>query len=209
MSMRLARIQKEYDDVRNGFDTHPFITVMPNGGSPPESYKIIYAINGVERIAQKRPVTRNRHEVEIRLPVRYPKEAPVVTINTPIFHPNFSKTHVCIGDHWAAQERVIHLISRVGEMIAYQSYNPRSPLNAEAARWCETNDGRGGLFPIDRRSIDPVEADAQSAAHSESTPEIIFKDSKTTAERNQEGATRNLQDLDSLRIIFKPPPPPQ
>lgn len=209
MSMRLVRIQKEYDDVRSGFDTHPFITVIPNGGTPPESYKVVYAIVGIERLSGNTPVIRNRHEVELRFPVNYPRAAPIVTINTPIFHPNFSKTNVCIGDHWAAQERVIHLISRIGEMITYQSYNPKSPLNGEAAHWCSSNEGGSGLFPVDSRSMDPVEADAPAAGRSTSTPEIIFRDSKETTGQGRGSEERRVQDLDSLRIIFKPPPPPQ
>src|SRR5262249_32671744 len=39
-------------------------------------------------------------------------------------------------------------VARIGEMIAYQSYNTKSPLNGEAARWVADN--------LDRLPLDPV-----------------------------------------------------
>ena len=54
---------------------------------------------------------------------------------TPIFHPNIAPHAICIGDHWSAGEPLASIMARIGEMIAYQSYNTKSPLNGEAARW--------------------------------------------------------------------------
>ena len=52
-----------------------------------------------------------------------------------LFHPNIAPHAICIGDHWSAGEPLVALGIRIGEMIAYQSYNTKSPLNGEAARW--------------------------------------------------------------------------
>ena len=35
------------------------------------------------------------------------------------------------------------MVSRIGEMLAYQSFNVKSPLNGEAARWVEKTYGQG------------------------------------------------------------------
>jgi endogenous inhibitor of DNA gyrase (YacG/DUF329 family) len=40
------------------------------------------------------------------------------------------------------------MVARIGEMIAYQSYNTKSPLNGEAARWVEQNHQQLPLDPI-------------------------------------------------------------
>ena len=56
---------------------------------------------------------------------------------------------MCIGDNWTAGESLDHLIQRVGEILAYQSYNTKSPLNGRAAQW--VNEHR------DRLPVDPEE----------------------------------------------------
>src|SRR5258705_11678184 len=74
---------------------------------------------------------------------------------TPVFHPNFDDAMVCIGDFWAASERLDDLIIRLGRMIAYQEYNTKSPLNGLAAKWAAQNID---LLPIDVRVISPPAA---------------------------------------------------
>jgi LSD1 subclass zinc finger protein len=58
---------------------------------------------------------------------------------TPVFHPNIAPHAICVGDHWNAGEPIWSIVSRIAEMIAFQSYNVKSPLNGEAARWVEQN----------------------------------------------------------------------
>jgi ubiquitin-protein ligase len=71
---------------------------------------------------------------------------------TPIFHPNIDPSTICVGDHWTAGERLVDLVIRIGEMIAYQAYNIRSPLDGEAAMWADLN---GEKLPIDARNLRP------------------------------------------------------
>ena len=68
---------------------------------------------------------------------------------TPVFHPNIDPAKICIGDHWSAGQRLAHLIARIGEMIAYQSYNTKSPLNGQAAAWAELNQDKLPLETVD------------------------------------------------------------
>ncbi len=58
---------------------------------------------------------------------------------------NLFGSYICIDDYWAAGETLADVIIQIGQMIQYQSYNPKSPLNAVAARWCQQNEH---LFPI-------------------------------------------------------------
>jgi hypothetical protein len=55
---------------------------------------------------------------------------------------------ICIGDHWSPGEPLWSIIARIGEMISYQSYNTKSPLNGEAARWVDEH--------VDELPLDPV-----------------------------------------------------
>ena len=74
---------------------------------------------------------------------------------TPVFHPNIAPHAICIGDHWNAGEPLWSMIARIGEMIAYQSYNTKSPLNGEAARWVESNLDK---LPLDKTNFMPDDA---------------------------------------------------
>ena len=99
------------------------------------------------------------HMVEIALPLSYPRMPPQCRMLTPIFHPNIAPHAICIGDHWSPGEPLWSIIARIGEMISYQSYNTKSPLNGEAARWVDEH--------LDELPLDPVSMmpdDAESHA---------------------------------------------
>ena len=80
---------------------------------------------------------------------------------TPVFHPNFDDSSVCIGDFWAASESLDDLIIRIGRMITYQEYNTKSPLNGLAAKWAAQNTH---LLPVDPRAVAPPLEGAPAAA---------------------------------------------
>ena len=70
-------------------------------------------------------------------------------MTTPVFHPNIDPQKICIGDHWSAGQSLAHLVVRIAEMICYQSYNVKSPLNAQAAAWAQELLSRLPLENID------------------------------------------------------------
>jgi len=82
---------------------------------------------------------------------------------TPIFHPNIAPHAICIGDHWSAGAPLASIVARIGEMIAYQSYNTKSPLNGEAARWVDQNPDRLPLDPVSLLVDDEPTAAAMTA----------------------------------------------
>jgi ubiquitin-protein ligase len=53
--------------------------------------------------------------------------------------PNIDPQKICIGDHWSAGQSLALMVVRIAEMICYQSYNLKSPLNATAAAWAVQN----------------------------------------------------------------------
>jgi predicted Zn finger-like uncharacterized protein len=69
---------------------------------------------------------------------------------SPVFHPNIAPHAICVGDHWSPGESLQSIVARIGEMLAYQSYNVKSPLNGEAARWVAQNEDR---LPLDDVSL--------------------------------------------------------
>ena len=137
------------------FTSFPLIHLERIQGNPPETYVVSYRIRGIERVRGESIVYRNYHEVEIKLPGTYPRTPPMCRMLTPIFHPNIEPAIICIGDHWTASERLCDLVVRIGEMIAYQAHNIKSPLDGEAAMWTDLH---GDMLPIDNRDLTPPES---------------------------------------------------
>ena len=170
MSARLRRLMSDYEKLTQEFTGHKYIKVEPMGGNPPERYLITY--NNIKGLkwdnAKKCPVETNFHQAEIYLHKNYPREKPQCTLRTEIFHPNFrSKGPICISDHWAAGESLVDVVIQIGQMIQYQNFNPKSPLDAVAARWSREN---AHLFPID--NVDLYEPEPEIDIESEDDIEI-------------------------------------
>ena len=151
-SVRSRRLQADQDQVKSAFDQSSLIRVKSVVGNPPEAYHIEYNVKGLVRGDNGNLVVRKQHIVEIRLTRDYPRQSPVCRMLTPIFHPNIEPAMICVGDHWTAGERLVDLIVRIGEMITYQAYNIKSPLDGEAAMWAETNRVH---LPIDKSHLQP------------------------------------------------------
>jgi hypothetical protein len=148
MSVRNRRLRADHDMVSALFANHPFIHIQEAIGDPPERYRIEYRVRGLAMRGAE-VVEKDTHLVEIFLTLAYPRQPPQCRMLTPVFHPNIAPHAICIGDHWSAGESVAALIVRIGEMITFQSYNTKSPLNGLAARWAEENLSRLPIQKVD------------------------------------------------------------
>ena len=153
VSMRTRRLIADAQEMTETFKDFPSIRIKSTTGDPPEIYRIEYHVTGLTRGWLGRPRPKKTHLVEIQLTSDYPRLAPQCKMLTPIFHPNIDDVTICVGDHWTAGERLVDLVTRIGEMIAYQAYNIQSPLNAEAAMWADLHPSR---LPTDSRSMIPT-----------------------------------------------------
>lgn len=152
--MRLKRLQADYERLQERCAASRRILIRNTRGSPPERYEIEYAVKGLRVDTKGQIFEAVDHVAEIVLTREYPRQAPQCKMLTPIFHPNIDQAAICIGDHWAASEALGDLVVRIAEMIAYQSYNNKSPLNGEAARWADQNQAK---LPIDSVDLWPAE----------------------------------------------------
>jgi ubiquitin-protein ligase len=146
-TVRLRRLQADYEKVRDYVNRHPRLQLIQADGTPPERYQVEYRIRGLRQTADELATVKS-HMVEISLPLSYPRMPPQCRMLTPIFHPNIAPQAICIGDHWSPGEPLWSIIARIGEMISFQSYNTKSPLNGEAARWVDQH--------LDELPLDPV-----------------------------------------------------
>lgn len=139
MNPRLRRLQADYERVLAVFQEHPYIRLIQAEGNPPEKYTFEFHVAGLAPSASGTSLPANPHRAEIFLPLDYPRRPPFCRMTTPVFHPNIDPQKICIGDHWSAGQSLVQLVVHIAEMICYQSYNVRSPLNGEAAAWAEKN----------------------------------------------------------------------
>lgn len=152
LSPRIRRLKLDYDQMVQKFAGWPLIQITGTAGMPPEVYRFVYNIKGLFVSPTGDIQERDVHYLEVNLSLGYPRRAPQCRMMTPVFHPNFDDSTVCIGDFWAASEGLDDLIIRIGRMISYQEYNTKSPLNGLAAKWAEQH---AKLFPVDPRDIAP------------------------------------------------------
>jgi ubiquitin-protein ligase len=145
-NVRLRRLRADHEALRRLAHQHPKIEIEGVFGNPPERYRIVLKVKSLRERGETIEVA-TEHRLEVSMPRGYPRDAPMFRMLTPVFHPNIAPHAVCIGDNWTAGEPLDQLIQRVGEILAYQSYNTKSPLNGRAAQWVDEHRDQ---LPIDR-----------------------------------------------------------
>lgn len=149
--LRARRLVADEAEMRSTFSDGRLVRIVSAEGSPPERYVLDIAVRSFVSGSESTPPTPGElHRVEIQLTTDYPRVGPRCRMLTPIFHPNIDASAICIGDHWAAGERLSDLTIRIAEMLAFQAYNIRSPLNAVAAMWADLNPQ---ALPTDSRDL--------------------------------------------------------
>ncbi len=201
-TVRLRRLTADYEKLKEYVRLHPRIKLIQVEGDPPEQYQLEYRIRSL-RMANGELEPIKQHLVEISLPRNYPRTPPQCRMLTPVFHPNIAPHAICVGDHWSAGESLQSIVTRIGEMLAYQSYNVKSPLNGEAARWVEENRDQ---LPLDRVSL-LVEEKSAAVSHSVDPNEAR----RALPARTQESPVRQQQvahpvDDDSEPIVLPAAP---
>ncbi len=161
-NVRLRRLKADHEALRRLANLHPRIEIEGVFGNPPERYRLLLKVRSLREHGEALE-TATEHRLEVTMPKGYPRDAPLFRMLTPVFHPNIAPHAVCVGDNWTAGEALDHLIQRVGELLAYQSYNVKSPLNGRAAQWVDEHRDQ---LPIDPQEffIDLSHAPEPSAA---------------------------------------------
>lgn len=173
MSIRDKRLQADYSKMCDTFPNTGKIRIIQTSGNPPDKYQIEFDVISLVMTPKGTVSTKNKHTAEIYLTSTYPRQAPQCRMLTPVFHPNIAPHAICIGDHWAVGESLPHLVIRIAEMLAYQSYNLKSPLNGDAAQWADKNRIK---FPTDKTDFSSYYENGISSV-SESEKNSITDDS--------------------------------
>jgi hypothetical protein len=148
-NVRLRRLKSDHEALRRLAHLHPKIEIEGVFGNPPERYRLVLKVRSLRERGEAIEIA-TEHRLEVTMPRGYPRDAPLFRMLTPVFHPNIAPHAVCIGDNWTAGEPLDQLIQRVGEILGYQSYNTKSPLNGRAAQWVDEHRAE---LPIDREEF--------------------------------------------------------
>ena len=207
-SVRLRRLQADFEKLSAYAQRHPRVRLVQVEGTPPEKYQVEFQIRSL-RQHEDRFAFIDRHLVEVFLPRDYPRTPPQCRMLTPVFHPNIAPHAICIGDHWNAGEPLWSLVMRIGEMLAYQSYNTKSPLNGEAARWVDDNEDK---LPLDRVPlyIDQEERPASSAGPAVPTAKVVRPGTSTAPPQPPKTASPpvSASPVPTARVVNRPPATP-
>lgn len=174
-NVRLRRLTADYVRMQSYVRRHPRVTLVQVEGSPPEKYQLQYVVRSLRQVGGE-VTSVDTHLVEIVLPRNYPRTPPQCRMLSPVFHPNIAPHAICVGDHWGAGEPLESIVVRIGEMLAYQSYNVKSPLNGDAARWVEQHLNR---IPTDTVSMLAEEENPPPAATSSPISPAVAATSQT------------------------------
>jgi ubiquitin-protein ligase len=187
MHPRARRLTADAEQMRTEFAGHPEIEVEALGWEPPERYRVTFHLTGVKPDEHSgQPVVAEHHQALIKLPAAYPREKPYCTMDTPVFHPNFGANvgdEICIGDYWTPARTLVDIVVKIGEMLQFQTYNVRSPLNAIAARWVAENED---VFPIGNVALYQAEPEISLTADSDRLE--VDRDVEAVAEDGQDEA---------------------
>ena len=153
-TVRLRRLNADFEQLSDYTLRHPRVNIVQAAGDPPERYQLEYQIRSLRQSVDEVTIVK-QHLVEILLPRNYPRTPPQCRMLTPVFHPNIAPHAICVGDHWSAGESLTSIVIRIGEMLAFQSYNLKSPLNGEAAKWVEQHIEQ---LPVDEVCLLPDES---------------------------------------------------
>ena len=200
--IRLRRLRADFEQLSDYVRRHPRVKLLQAQGDPPEKYQFEYTIRSL-RLIDGTPKEVNEHLVEIMLPRNYPRTPPLCRMLTPVFHPNIAPHAICVGDHWSAGEPLLSIVIRIGEMLSYQSYNTKSPLNGDAAKWVEEN---GEDLPLDKVSMLVEEGSSGTNGavdHEASAP----KSRVVVAEPRAKSAP--VESLDEPELVDDEPPKPR
>lgn len=134
MNPRHRRLVADYNELRRRFDGDSHVHIQPFEPVPYERYRITYAVPSLRLSVANQPVVAPYTVVDITLPLGYPREKPFAVTTEQVFHPNFGE-HICLADYWSPAQTLADIVAEIAELLQWQRYNVRSPLNAVAANW--------------------------------------------------------------------------
>lgn len=133
------RLDAEWRDLQRAFAYHPFVEVVPLSGDPPAEFQVNYKVTTLVIDEQGQLVYMSTCPVHLWLPPHFPHTAPVVRPMAAAFHPNVTTEWIHLNPAWGPNRSLVEVISQVGFLLAFQSYDPNAVANPVAMNWVHAN----------------------------------------------------------------------
>lgn len=130
-------------DMRRLKERDPRIDYKTNRAQAPDVYELTFKLESfIEYLPgqMQSPQIGTVHKAKIVLGSLYPRKAPIVEWQTPIFHPNIHKesSQVCLGvlmDRYQPGLGLARIVGLLIEMLEWRNFDIDNAYNKEAAEW--------------------------------------------------------------------------
>ncbi len=146
MAIISEQLKAIFQEIKTSFAQHQQIQVTPIAGDPPEQYRVTYRLRGFCKEDGGEVQICPDHIITITLPFGFPHFPPSCTPESPVFHPDFDKAAICIGEFWENTPSLAELIIHIGRMLCGEIYSSNNAFNEEAATWYKKNQDK---LPLD------------------------------------------------------------
>ena len=146
---QIMRLENEWRRAQRSFAYHPVIGVAPLRGDPPHEYQIDYRVRTLVMNDAGELQYVDDVAMHMWLPPGFPNQPPVMRPMANVFHPNIALEGVYLTRPWHANDSLVDFVARIGELLAYRSYDPESVVNSVAMDWLTEN---SGMLPLDNRA---------------------------------------------------------
>jgi hypothetical protein len=139
--------------MRWSFAFHPAIRVSPIGGgeATPSAFDVEYRLRTLVTTGEGPLAYVDSSTVRVELPPAFPNAPPILRPISRLFHPNASAEQVFIHGTWdPINGSLAEWVTRCGQAIAYQTYDPAQVVNPTAAAWAAAYPN---LIPTDPHAI--------------------------------------------------------
>jgi ubiquitin-protein ligase len=154
---RPERLQADYRALTSLDKASSVLELSVDDPQNPDRYQLIFHGKGPVRGGRVHTQIElmERHEIEIRLPYRYPETEPDIRWETSIFHPNISNSGVvALGDlglDWVPEMSLEAICERLWDTARLAYFDTDSPANRTAAEWI--NGKLPWPVPVDKRPL--------------------------------------------------------
>ncbi|HSU69730.1 MAG TPA: ubiquitin-conjugating enzyme E2, partial [Tepidisphaeraceae bacterium] len=143
---QLIRLEYEWRQLQRSFAFHPHVRVVPLQSETPSEYDVEFRVRTLHVADSGQLEYTEQIPMRITLPPAFPYTAPTVHPLKAAFHPNISLEGIHLSNGWQPTQTLVDYLQRIGELLAWRSYDPESIVNPMAAEWMETN---AALLPTD------------------------------------------------------------
>ena len=143
---QLVRLEWEWRKLQRSYAYHPYIRVAPVQSDPPAEYDIEFHVKTVCVSDSGELEYLDVVPMRVWLPQGFPYVSPAAKPLKAIFHPNASYEGIHLSSGWAPTNTLVDFVRRLGELLAWRTYDPESVVNQPAVDWMEAN---AGTLPTD------------------------------------------------------------